>query len=311
MPETPVCIYCGDLIDPDSEGYHIRNKHDPTRKWLEYAHDECALLDDLRLLLGQEKDVRSKGLESEEAQTWVTRAEALLEKLNPNDAHDFTRYADRSHPASVEASESEIFTAMFGILKRWVARRHTTAWGVQPKRAGIESKHAGTPQVGSSRTLRVFLCHSSSDKPAARALYQRLRADGFVPWLDEEDLLPGQDWNLEIRKAVRAAAAVIVCLSPASTTKEGYVQKEIAYALDVADEKPEGTIFVIPGRLEPCDVPDRLRRWQWVDLYEAGGYEKLLLSLRDRENAIQAAAPSSHLTKPRALSTEVVSGPVR
>jgi hypothetical protein len=50
---------------------------------------------------------------------------------------------------------------------------------------------------------------------------------------------------------VRAADAILVCLSPDSINKEGYVQKEIKYALDVADEKPEGVIFFIPARLEP------------------------------------------------------------
>src|SRR3712207_6126465 len=97
------------------------------------------------------------------------------------------------------------------------------------------------------RPLRVFLCHSLGDKPAVRDLYQRLRAEqGIEPWFDEEDLLPGQDWDQEIQKAVRAADVVLVCLSRSSITKAGYVQKEIRYALDVADEQPEGTIFIIP-----------------------------------------------------------------
>ena len=35
------------------------------------------------------------------------------------------------------------------------------------------------------RKLRVFLCHSSNDKPAVRELYQRLKAEGWIdPWLD-------------------------------------------------------------------------------------------------------------------------------
>ena len=32
-------------------------------------------------------------------------------------------------------------------------------------------------------------------------------------------------------------------------------------------------------RLEQCDVPERLRRWQWVDLYEENGYQRLILAL--------------------------------
>ncbi len=50
-----------------------------------------------------------------------------------------------------------------------------------------------------NRPLRVFLCHSSNDKPAVRELYQKLLDEPWIePWLDEEELYPGQDWNMEI-----------------------------------------------------------------------------------------------------------------
>lgn len=64
-----------------------------------------------------------------------------------------------------------------------------------------------------SPLLRVFLCHSSKDKPTVRTLYHRLREDGIAPWLDEEDLLPGQNWQMEIPKAVQSSDVVIICLS--------------------------------------------------------------------------------------------------
>jgi len=145
-----------------------------------------------------------------------------------------------------------------------------------------------TPQPAPTqpRRLKIFLCHASGDKPAVRELYHRLRAAGFDPWLDEENLLPGQDWQLEIPQAVRSSDAVIVCLSTRAVTKAGYVQKEIRYALDVADEQPEGAIFLIPLRLEECEVPQRLRRWQWENLFEERGYERLLRALRARVKSL-------------------------
>lgn len=139
--------------------------------------------------------------------------------------------------------------------------------------------------------LRLFLCHSSVDKPAVRQFYQKLRNDKFDPWLDEENLLAGQDWEHEIKKAVRAADVVLVCLSRVSVERAGFANKEIKFALDVADEKPEGTIFIIPVKLEECDVPDRLRRWHWVDLFGDRGYEKLLRALQERANRLGATIP--------------------
>ncbi len=143
-----------------------------------------------------------------------------------------------------------------------------------------------------SRLLRVFLCHSSNDKPTVRQLYHRLRSDGIDPWLDEENLLPGQDWQHEIPKAVRCNDVVVVCLSHGAVTKSGYIQKEISYALDIADEQPEGTIFLIPVKLEQCDIPDRLRRWHWVNLFEEYGYEKLMRALQVRANEVGAVLKS-------------------
>ncbi|CAK8723799.1 MAG: TIR domain-containing protein [Candidatus Electronema aureum] len=130
-----------------------------------------------------------------------------------------------------------------------------------------------------SPSSRIFLCHSSADKAKVRELYHRLKKDGYYPWLDEEDLLPGQDWQYEIRKAVRSSAIVIVCLSRNSVNKRGYVQKEICFALDAAEEQPEGKIFIIPVRLEDCEVPARLSRWHWMNLYEANGYQRLIKAI--------------------------------
>src|SRR5512143_1939911 len=112
------------------------------------------------------------------------------------------------------------------------------------------------------RRLQVFLCHASQDKAKVRELNRRLLAEPWIdPWLDEEKLLPGQDWDLEIEKAVEASDAVIVCISKQSVTKEGYIQKEIRKVLDIALEKPDETIFIIPLRLDECDLPRRLRTW--------------------------------------------------
>jgi hypothetical protein len=141
-----------------------------------------------------------------------------------------------------------------------------------------------------SRPLRVFLCHSSNDKPAVRELYQKLRAEPWIqPWLDEEELYPGQDWNMEIEKAVEAADAIIVCLSKGSITKEGYVQRELRIVLDFADYKPEGTIYILPVRLEECEPPRRLRAWQYADYFEGQhdkAFQRLLVSLKRRSESL-------------------------
>lgn len=133
-----------------------------------------------------------------------------------------------------------------------------------------------------TRRLQVFLCHSSEDKESVRQLSARLTRPSFHLWLDEVDLLPGQYWRREIPRAVRLSDVVLICLSSNSVSKRGYVQKEIKFALDAADEQPEGTIFIIPVKLEECSVPDRLSDWQWVSLLDPKGFDKLVRSLQSR-----------------------------
>jgi hypothetical protein len=175
-------------------------------------------------------------------------------------------------------------------------KRAVALYVVPPESSGraSESNIQSSPSSGvpgsTKRLLKVFLCHSSGDKPAVRDLYKRLLSDGFAPWLDEEDLIAGQEWSQEIPKAVRGSDVTVVCLSRGSITKEGYVQKEIRIALDAQEEKPDGVIFIVPARLEEgLQVPARLTHWHWVDLFGENGYERLLRALRNRAEQLGLA----------------------
>lgn len=140
-----------------------------------------------------------------------------------------------------------------------------------------------------TRKLKVFLCHASEDKPKVRELYKKLAAETWIqPWLDEEDLLAGQDFDLEIYKATRDADVIIICISKISIEKEGYVNKEIRRAKDIADEKPEGTIYTIPLRFDDCQPSfEYLKKLHWVDYFTQNAHEKLIKSLRVRAEVLQ------------------------
>lgn len=154
--------------------------------------------------------------------------------------------------------------------------------------AETATKRSKQPGAGPT-PMKVFLCHSSKDKMLVREVYRKLHAESWLrPWLDEENLLPGEDWELEIEEAVKTSDAVIVFLSNNSVTKQGYVHKELRMALDAAQEKPERMVFIIPLRLEECDVPSRLSGLQWVDYFphehRDEKYKRLQRALRTRYN---------------------------
>lgn len=136
----------------------------------------------------------------------------------------------------------------------------------------------GEKHLQHGQKIRVFLCHSKGDKEYVKNLNKRLIELGCDPWLDEEKLLPGQEWEKEIPLAIRNSHVFLVCLSTDSVTKRGFVQKEIKMALEIAEEIPEGDIFIIPIKIQPCDVPGALSKYQWLEAYQAG-YNKLIASL--------------------------------
>jgi hypothetical protein len=127
-----------------------------------------------------------------------------------------------------------------------------------------------------------FLIHAHSDKESVHELYKRMANDGIKAWLDSESLQPGQDWQREIRKAILKSDTVIVCLSREFNKQQGYRYEELKIALEKANVLPDNEIFIIPVRLENCDMPDSLRHLHRVDLFEAGGYKKLICALRER-----------------------------
>ncbi|MCI0609601.1 MAG: SUMF1/EgtB/PvdO family nonheme iron enzyme [Anaerolineae bacterium] len=128
-----------------------------------------------------------------------------------------------------------------------------------------------------------------------RELYRYLLRRRIKPWFDEIDLVGGQDWQAEIPKALATSDAIIICLTKNSVDKEGYIQKEIKFALDKALEMPEGRIFLIPVRFEECDVPFSLSRYQWVDLFDEAGYTRMMKALKFR--AAQLERATVELTK--------------
>jgi hypothetical protein len=128
----------------------------------------------------------------------------------------------------------------------------------------------------------VFLCYAREDYGKVYELYQQLKNRGFSPWMDKKDLLPGQDWEYEIQKTIQHADFFVVCISQFSATKRGFVQKEVRFALDALGEIPAGQIYFIPLRIEDCEIPDFLRKLQWVDYFEPDGFDLLCRAIESR-----------------------------
>lgn len=140
--------------------------------------------------------------------------------------------------------------------------------------------------------LKVFISHAFADHEKAQKLYAHLLSLGVRPWLDTENLLPGQDWKYEIRKALDESDAILICFSKKSFNKWGDVQKEMRLGLEHALESPPGEVFLVPCRFEECDLPFSLREYQAVDLFTENGVRMLNKSLSARAQKVGASPPA-------------------
>ena len=128
---------------------------------------------------------------------------------------------------------------------------------------------------------RIFLCHSSEDKPKVREIFDRLsNIEGFEPWIDEKGLLPGQIWKREIPRIIKDSDFILIFLSRNSVTKRGYIQREMKMILDAWEEIPEGTIHTIPVRLDDSEVPETLQHYHYANLWEPDGFDRLIMAIR-------------------------------
>jgi energy-coupling factor transporter ATP-binding protein EcfA2 len=140
----------------------------------------------------------------------------------------------------------------------------------------------------------IFISYAREDEEQAKALYAQLHGLGFSPWIDQEDIPAGKEWAPEIEAAMHASDFVVLCLSNRSVSKRGFVQRELHAALDLYKEIPEGRVFLLPVRLEACPVPKQLATFQYTDLFETDGLDKLSRSiLREWANQLRAKEEKS------------------
>ncbi|NJN65259.1 MAG: TIR domain-containing protein [Chloroflexaceae bacterium] len=143
--------------------------------------------------------------------------------------------------------------------------------------------------------LRIFLCYAANDRSTVRLLYRRLRADGMVPWFDEEEVLPGQDWSREMIAAVRTSEVIILGLSSMFLVRSQSASSEVRLMLESALERPAESLLLVPLLLEACEVPEAIAaRSPWPDppFFDRQGYERLLRTLQDY--AHQRNIPLTH-----------------
>jgi hypothetical protein len=133
---------------------------------------------------------------------------------------------------------------------------------------------------------RIFIAYVEEDLPIVRKLDRALARNGFHPWLDKNKLMPGQNWPRAIEIAIQTSDYFLACFSRKASSKRGAFHSELRYALDCAARVPLDEIFLIPVRLDACDVPAEVAaQIQYVDLFPDWrfGLERVLNVIGEQE----------------------------
>jgi len=124
-------------------------------------------------------------------------------------------------------------------------------------------------------------------------MYDILKEAGLNPWMDT-DIGPGEKIKETVSRAIRESDYFLALLSQKALSEKGRIHKELILAKEKSEENPDHTIFVIPVRLDNCNVDKEfLSDIQTVDLFQAPEKElgKLLKAIH--ENQKKKNEPSS------------------
>ncbi len=139
---------------------------------------------------------------------------------------------------------------------------------------------------------QVFISHAKEDYEIAEQLYHHLMENGYSPWLDKKKIKVGEDWDYAINKALKESTFVILLLSSVSVKKRGYVQKEFNLAIKYSKNMLIDDIYIIPILLDNCEVPDHLRKFQWIELNNKNLMPEILDSLNiQRQKYLETLSP--------------------
>ncbi len=156
----------------------------------------------------------------------------------------------------------------------------------------------------------VFLSHNSKDKKAVRALAQQLKHRGIQVWLDEDQLIPGRNWQSLLEQGIEQSAtgAVLVGEDGLGPWEDEEMQALLRHA--AANGKPVIPVL-LPGALKEPRLPLFLANRKWVDLRGGltdQGIAALIWGIRGERIEAPPGAPDVTAGPSRAQRRAISSG---
>lgn len=78
--------------------------------------------------------------------------------------------------------------------------------------------------------MQVFLSYNAKDRKLASELARGLSKEGYRVWFADQDLLPGDNWAVEVGKALEESEGMVVLVSRESFQSD-FQSREVQFAL--------------------------------------------------------------------------------
>ena len=153
--------------------------------------------------------------------------------------------------------------------------------------------------LNANRRLKVFIYHLDNDRDLVQTLCDQLDLNEVDVVLPEDieyktvsgetgEELPQQLRGQKdaFRRTVQNVDVVLFCLSEFFDEIASLKHAEWQIMLDAALEKSQGDIYILPVCLNACVIPDRMKKWQPIKLYEMGGYHNFMYALKVRADKL-------------------------
>jgi hypothetical protein len=140
-----------------------------------------------------------------------------------------------------------------------------------------------------------FISYSHADKAFARRLHDSLQAQGVRCWLDEHQLLPGDDIYHEVDRGIRLWDKMLLCCSEHSL-KSWWVDNEIGTAFEKEQQlmKDRGAKVQV---LVPLNLDGYLFSDKWQSGYQAQVRRRLAADFTDSTDAVKFEAQVEKLIR--------------
>lgn len=125
---------------------------------------------------------------------------------------------------------------------------------------------------------KIFISHSSIDKPFVRKLARRLQADGYRLWIDETELIPGDSLPNKVSQALSSSRVVLVVVSAVAIRSKWFT-----FEINKATERMiQGECRLIPLVIEKTKLPPEVQGILYADFTKSFtlGYRSVATALQ-------------------------------